>query len=296
MSSVPVLRNYIHGEFAASAEVHDVLNPATGAVLARSPLSSQQEVDRAIAAARAAQKGWARKPAIERAGHLRRIAAKLRENVPGLAHTITEEQGKIAGLAEVEVNFTADYLDYMAEWVRRLEGEIITSDRPDENIFLFRKPLGVVAGNTIVIKPSEETPINCHLFTKLLAQTDLPPGVFNVVYGTGATGGALSGACRRGHGQLHRQRGHRQPHYGRGGRQHHQAQPRARRQGAADIKIMRKEIFGPVLPVQVVDGLDEAIALTNDCEYGLTSSIYTRDLSKALHAIREIDFGETTGV
>jgi lactaldehyde dehydrogenase / glycolaldehyde dehydrogenase len=61
----------------------------------------------------------------------------------------------------------------------------------------------------------------------------------------------------------------------------------------ADMAIMREEIFGPVLPIQIVDDLDEAIALANDCEYGLTSSLYTRDLGKAMHAMREIDFGET---
>jgi lactaldehyde dehydrogenase/glycolaldehyde dehydrogenase len=62
---------------------------------------------------------------------------------------------------------------------------------------------------------------------------------------------------------------------------------------SADMEIMRKEIFGPVLPIQIVDDLDEAIRLANDCEYGLTSSLYTRDLNKAMHAMREIDFGET---
>src|SRR5690606_7639701 len=105
--------------------------------------------------------------------------------------------------------------DYMAEWGRRLEGEILTSDRPGENIFVFRKPLGVIAGilpwnfpffliarklapalitgNTIVIKPSEETPINCFEFARLLAETDLPKGVVNIVSGKGATvGSALS--------------------------------------------------------------------------------------------------------
>jgi len=61
----------------------------------------------------------------------------------------------------------------------------------------------------------------------------------------------------------------------------------------ADMEIMRKEIFGPVLPVQVVDSLDEAIALANDSEYGLTSSVYTRNLSAGLKAARELDFGET---
>ena len=433
MASIPVLRNFIAGAFSDSAELHEVTNPATGEVLARSPRSTPADVERAIAAARGAQKAWARKPAIERAQHLRRIAARLREHAPRIARTITQEQGKILGLAEVEVSFTADYLDYMAEWARRLEGEIITSDRVNEQIFLQRKPLGVVAGilpwnfpffliarkmapalltgNTIVIKPSEETPINCHAFTELLAQTDLPAGVFNVVYGEGGTGAALSGhagvdmvsftgsvatgeriaAAAAPHiTKLNLELGGKAPaivladadlelavrairdsriintgqvcncaervyverkvadefmarmvramaatRFGdplaqadvemgplinRKGLDSVQAKVRqAIADGAevltggavadlgagfhfqptvlanchAGMEIMRKEIFGPVLPIQVVDGLEEAVALANDCEYGLTSSIYTRDLSKAMYAMREIDFGET---
>jgi len=61
----------------------------------------------------------------------------------------------------------------------------------------------------------------------------------------------------------------------------------------ADMEIMRKEIFGPVLPIQVVDSLDEAVALSNDSEYGLTSSIFTRDLNAAMRACRDLRFGET---
>ena len=118
-------------------------------------------------------------------------------------------------LARVEVAFTADYLDYMAEWARRIEGEILDSDRPGETIFLFRQPIGViggilpwnfpffliarkaapalVTGNTIVIKPSEETPHNAVKFCELLAQTDLPPGVINVVHGRGRDRGQGAG-------------------------------------------------------------------------------------------------------
>lgn len=135
MASPTVLRNFIAGSFTDSAELHEVTNPATGAVLARSPLSSQADVDRAIAAARGAHKAWARRPAVERAQYLRRVAARIRDNAARIARTITEEQGKVLGLAEVEVNFTADYLDYMAEWARRIEGEVITSDRANEQIF-----------------------------------------------------------------------------------------------------------------------------------------------------------------
>lgn len=433
MSSVPVYENYINGEFVPSAEHFDVLNPATGAVLARVPASDADQVDRALAAARSAQSAWAKRPANERAGYLRKIASKLRENVAHLARTITLEQGKIYGLAEVEVNFTADYLDYMAEWARRIEGEIITSDRPGENIFMFRKPLGVVAGilpwnfpffliarkmapalvtgNTIVIKPSEETPNNCFEFARLVAETDLPAGVFNVVCGDGRVGAALTshqqvdmisftGSVETGARimsaaapnitKLNLELGGKAPaivladadldlavkairdsriintgqvcncaervyvergvadefidrisaamaatRYGdpladstvemgplinRQGLESVAAKvKKAQAQGAnlitggniadlgqgfhfrptvlagcrADMEIMRKEIFGPVLPIQIVDDLDEAIALANDCEYGLTSSLYTKDLGKAMYAIREIDFGET---
>jgi lactaldehyde dehydrogenase/glycolaldehyde dehydrogenase len=433
MTSVPVYENYINGQFVAASEHLDVFNPATGALLAKVPASNAEQVDSALAAARAAQGAWARRPANDRASFLRKLANKLRENVPHLARTITLEQGKIYGLAEVEVNFTADYLDYMAEWARRIEGEIITSDRPGENIFMFRKPLGVVAGilpwnfpffliarkmapalitgNTIVIKPSEETPNNCFEFARLVAEIELPPGVFNVVCGDGQVGAALSssakvdmisftGSVETGSRimaaaagnitKLNLELGGKAPaivladadldlavkairdsriintgqvcncaervyveravadqfierisaamsatRYGdpladanvemgplinRQGLDSVEAKvKKALQQGAqlvsggavadlgqgfhyqptvlagcsADMEIMREEIFGPVLPIQIVDDLDEAIRLANDCEYGLTSSLYTRDLNKAMHAMREIDFGET---
>ena len=211
-------KNYVNGQFidAKGDDRIDVINPALGTTISAIPDSSNACVDAAVAAARSAQRAWGRRTAIERAGHLRRIAAKIREKTNVIAHAISEEQGKLLSLAQVEVTFTADYLDYMAEWARRIEGEIIPSDRPGENIFLFRQAIGVVGGilpwnfpffliarkmapalitgNTIVIKPSEETPNNAALFTELLAQTDLPAGVFNLVYGRGKTvGAALSG-------------------------------------------------------------------------------------------------------
>lgn len=204
---------FIDGKFrdSGSSEMIKVLNPATGEVVSEIPECSLAETRQAIDAAEKAQVSWAKLPAIQRAGHLRRIAQKIRENSAFLARIITEEQGKVLGLAEVEVNFTADYIDYMAEWARRYEGEILQSDRPNENIFMFKMPIGVVSGilpwnfpfflvarkmapalltgNTIVIKPSEETPNNAYEFAKIVAQTDLPPGVFNVVSGRGSTVG-----------------------------------------------------------------------------------------------------------
>ncbi|HEV2446994.1 MAG TPA: aldehyde dehydrogenase family protein, partial [Candidatus Sulfopaludibacter sp.] len=211
-------QNFVNGEFTPSAGGRiTVANPSNGKPICTVPDSTAAEVDSAIAAAESAQKNWAKRPAIERAQALRKIAARIREHAEPLARVITEEQGKILDLARVEVSFTADYLDYMAEWARRIEGEILESDRPGETIFLFRQPIGViggilpwnfpffliarkaapalVTGNTIVIKPSEETPHNAVKFCELLAETDLPPGVINMVHGRGATAGkALAGS------------------------------------------------------------------------------------------------------
>ncbi len=216
-------QNYIDGRFVAppNAERIAVLNPARGTRISEIPETPAAMVGDAIEAARRAQPAWAKRPPIERASYLRAIAARIREHADEIAHIITEEQGKVLDLARIEAAFTADFIDYMAEWARRIEGEIITSDRPNENIFLFRQPIGVIGGilpwnfpffliarkmapalltgNTIVIKPSEETPNNAAKFVELLAQTDLPPGVFNLVYGRGATtGAALAGDPRIG--------------------------------------------------------------------------------------------------
>ena len=141
-------RNFINGMFVdtLSQGMIPVLNPATGQVLSEVPETAPEGVSEAVAAAKATQRGWEARPAIERAGLLRQISAKIRANVPALAKAIVAEQGKTMGLAEVEVNFTADYLDYTAEWARRIEGEVINSDRPGEHIFLFRQAIGVVGG------------------------------------------------------------------------------------------------------------------------------------------------------
>ena len=74
------------------------------------------------------------------------VAAKRREHKTRLARRISMEQGEILPLAEVEIDFTANYMDYMAEWARRIEGEILNSDRPGETIYLHRRAIGVVAG------------------------------------------------------------------------------------------------------------------------------------------------------
>ena len=204
--------NFIGGEFTSGNTMIEVLNPATGALIGRAPDADMGVVDAALRAADAAQADWGRLPAHTRGLALRAIATKIREKLPELARITALEQGKVLPLAEMEIALTAEYLDYMAEWGRRIEGEVISSDCPGETMLMFRRPMGVVAGilpwnfpffmvarkvapalvtgNTIVVKPSEETPFGAAAFARLVAETDLPAGVFNLVCGRGETTGA----------------------------------------------------------------------------------------------------------
>ncbi|MDU6924066.1 aldehyde dehydrogenase [Franconibacter helveticus] len=204
---------YIDGQF-----VHwqgdnwlEVINPATEEIISRIPDGSAEDARKAIEAAERAQASWEALPAIERAGWLRKIAAGIRERAAEISAMIVAEGGKTQQLADVEVAFTADYMEYMAEWARRYEGEIIQSDRPGENILVFKRALGVttgilpwnfpffliarklapalITGNTIVIKPSEFTPNNAIAFAEIVHDVGLPKGVFNLVLGRGETVG-----------------------------------------------------------------------------------------------------------
>ncbi|ELY3990339.1 aldehyde dehydrogenase family protein, partial [Cronobacter sakazakii] len=204
---------YIDGQFVqwqGEAWI-DVVNPATEALISRIPDGTAEDAGRAIDAAARAQAGWEALPAIERAGWLRKIAAGIREKAAEISALIVAEGGKTQQLASVEVSFTADYIDYMAEWARRYEGEILQSDRPGENILVFKRALGVttgilpwnfpffliarkmapalITGNTIVIKPSEFTPNNAIAFAQIVHDVGLPAGVFNLVLGRGETVG-----------------------------------------------------------------------------------------------------------
>lgn len=207
------LKMFIDGKWVenTSGKWIDVLNPATEEVVCRMPDGSVAEAQLAIDAAQRVQDEWAKKPAVDRAKYLYTIADGIRKREKELTNIIVKEGGKTQELANVEVLFTADYLEYMAGWARRYEGEIIQSDRPNENIFLFKKPIGVttgilpwnfpffliarkmapalVTGNTIVIKPSQITPENAFVFAQIVADSGLPAGVFNLVMGRGSVVG-----------------------------------------------------------------------------------------------------------
>ena len=210
---------YINGQFceASNGQWIDVLNPSTEEVISRQPNGTIEDVNRALDAARAAQKAWAKTPAIERAGWLKKLANGIRERREEFIDIIMREQGKTITWATIEVDVTAEYFDYMASFARHIEGEIIPSDRPNETIFLSKKPIGVVAGIlpwnfpffliarkagaaliagcTIVIKPSQLTPENCTVFGEVIDKVGLPKGVINIVTGKGSViGNEMAGS------------------------------------------------------------------------------------------------------
>lgn len=204
---------FIDGKFvrSTSSSVIRVINPATDEVVGEVPSCSVEDTKKAIEAAKRAQKEWRKLPAIQRAAYLRNLAAEVRNNADLLGRIVTEEQGKPLSNAIGEVKEAADLMDYHAEWARRIEGEIIQSDSPDENVFLYKEPLGVVAcvlpwnfpfyvlvrklapalitGNTVILKPSSETPLSALEFAKISQQVGIPAGVINAVTGKGSTVG-----------------------------------------------------------------------------------------------------------
>ena len=208
---------FINGEFIPNGtrKMIPVVNPATEEVISEVPQATEEDVQAAVDAAYEAQKSWAKIPAIQRAGYLRELAQLVSDNLELFARTTAEENGKLIGQARDEAGWLPEYINYYAGMARHIKGEIITSDRPNENIFLYKRPLGVVAGimpwnfplfligrkmapaliagDTVILKPSSDTPNGAYEFAKLVAKSSLPEGVINVITGAGSVvGNALA--------------------------------------------------------------------------------------------------------
>jgi len=193
-----------------TAETIGVINPATEERLAEVPAGGPAEVDRAVAAAVRAYPEWRRTPAPERARMLHEVAARLRRHQDELVRLLTQEEGKPLPENDEELVWTADTFDYYAELGRHERGRLIPPGDPDQFNFVLKEPYGVVAcivpwnyplllmawkvapalagGNTVVIKPSELTPLTT-LRAAEVAFSALPPGTVNVVTGYGAQAG-----------------------------------------------------------------------------------------------------------
>jgi lactaldehyde dehydrogenase/glycolaldehyde dehydrogenase len=429
------LKMFINGKFVEnkSGKWIDVLNPSTEEVISRQPEGTEQDAAEAVESAEKAQAKWEKVPAVERGRYLVKIAEGIRKHSKELADIIVREGGKTQALAAGEVASTAEYFDYMAGWARRYEGEIIPSDRSNETILLFKKPIGVTAGilpwnfpffliarkaapalitgNTIVMKPSQLTPENMYVFSQIVEESGLPAGVINIIYGRGSVIGhalasnpkvgmvSLTGSVAAGQqimlaaaanitkvslelggkapaivladadldlavksiidsriintGQVCNNAERIYVHSSvkdafmqkllagfkavktgdpskikdldmgpmiekkalesvlgkvdnaikqgcklvcgghRIGDKGYFIEPTILDDAKQDMDIIQQETFGPVVPVVTFNSDEEAIAMANDCEYGLTSSIYTKDLDTAFKFMRELKFGET---
>jgi alpha-ketoglutaric semialdehyde dehydrogenase len=213
LSATPQLENFIGGERvgAESGETFESIVPATGETLARFPRSGAADVDRAVAAAKEAFESWRLVPAPARGAVLFRLAELLREHKDELTLLMTREMGKVRAEAGGDVQEAIDMSQYMAGEGRRLFGQTTPSELPDKFMMSVRMPVGVVGaitpwnfpiaipswklapalvcGNTVVLKPAEDTPFLAERFVELLAEAGAPPGVVNIVHGFGEEAG-----------------------------------------------------------------------------------------------------------
>ncbi|RDU36555.1 aldehyde dehydrogenase [Neobacillus piezotolerans] len=205
--------NYINGEWVPPLTCcyTQNINPATGEVFGEAAQSGREDVDRAVAAAKRAQKEWRLVPAPERAEILYEVARILKEKKEHLAQILTSEMGKVIAEARGEVQEAIDMAYYMAGEGRRLFGDTVPSELRNKFAMSVRVPVGIaglitpwnfpiaiaswkslpalVAGNAVVWKPATETPFMAAEFAKVYEEAGLPKGLLNVVFGSGAAVG-----------------------------------------------------------------------------------------------------------
>ncbi len=429
-------KNLINGKWAdaKSGRTFPNTNPAdTSDVIGEFPASGKEDVDAAVAAAKAAFEGWRRTPAPKRAEVVYRAGELLRERKAEVAREMTREMGKVLKETNGDVQEGIDTAYHHASEGRRLFGFTTPSELPDKWAMTVRQPVGVagiitpwnfplaiptwkifpalVAGNPVVFKPASDTPRTGHALVEILAEAGAPAGVVNLVHGGGADVGfpivkhpdtrviSFTGSCEVGReinsiagGMLKRtccelggknaiivmddadlellvdgvlwgafgttgQRCtatsrlilHRKVHdefvakllprvkklrLGNGLDPKTDVGPVVNKGRIAEIqkyvdigkkeakllcggeaatdgdlkkghfykptifddvkpgaRIAKEEIFGPVLSVLTCGSLEEGIRIANDVEYGLSSSIYTRDIKAAFRAIEDLETG-----
>ena len=248
VSIAPEYGLFVGGEFApaASGKTFATINPATEEPLTKVAWAGPADVDRAVAAARAAyEKTWGTMPGSERAKYLYRIARILQERAREFAVLESIDNGKpIKETRDVDIPLAAAHFFYYAGWADKLEyagfgpdprplgvaGQVIPWNFP-LLMAAWKLAPALAAGNTCVLKPAETTPLSALLLAEVCQQAELPPGVVNVLTGAGETGAAVVVTPGRRQGRVHRIHGgrHRDRAGDRGDRQ--EADAGARRQG-----------------------------------------------------------------
>ncbi len=207
MSDYPML---INGRLQQGDAVLDIINPALGTPFTQVARASGAQFEEAVAAAKAAQPGWAARPLAERQAALRKLSAHIHANADRIARTLVQEQGKPLAEAQAEVGYAQIFLNYYAE--QELAPETIQDDA-EFRIELQYRPLGVVAGitpwnfpfliglyklapavllgNSFIWKPAPTTPVTALMLAPVLAEI-FPPGVVNIVIDDNELGAVLS--------------------------------------------------------------------------------------------------------
>jgi len=198
-------KNFINNEFvdAQSDKYVSVDNPANGKLIAEVPLATYEDAMLAVDSAAKAQKQWRKLTTIERSAYLQRLADALIEYSDEIGQALANETGKSLPEATNEAVYASEITRYHAEWARRIEGEVIPSDSPSENLLLQREPIGVAAclipfnfpvytllrkiapalitGNTVVVRPSNNTPCSAFEIAKAIVKAEFPAGVISIL-------------------------------------------------------------------------------------------------------------------
>ncbi len=200
------VRNFINGEWVdSSGSLREVINPATGKLIAKVPISTTEETNQAIAAAQAAFPGWRMTPPVSRARYLFKLKELLEQNFEELSRIQTQEHGKTIDESRGETRRGIENVEVACGTPTLMMGQNLEDIASGIDEYLIRQPLGVfgiiapfnfpfmiplwsapyaiATGNCVVVKPSPEVPLSQMRLTELIEETGLPPGVWNVVNG-----------------------------------------------------------------------------------------------------------------
>jgi succinate-semialdehyde dehydrogenase / glutarate-semialdehyde dehydrogenase len=213
-------RLFIGGQWADADGVFDVLDPATGRVIASVADATAHSVDAAVDAASSAFDGWKRTPARDRAGILLEVARLIRERATEIARVMTSEQGKPLSESSGELEASAGFFAWFAGEAERVYGQIVPQQQPHQRILVLRQPVGVAAsitpwnfpalmlarkvapalaaGCTTVVKPASATPLTAAAVVQCLVDAGVPDGVVNLLPSSrsGVIGAMLFGDSR----------------------------------------------------------------------------------------------------
>jgi len=207
MASTSLIKDkaFINNEWVAakSGKTFDVVNPSTNEIVGSVPDMNEGDTQVAVTSAYRAFQSWKKTTAKTRSEALKRLYALMNENRDELAKIITLEMGKPLAEARGEVAYGAGFCEWFAEEGRRVQGSIVASPFPNKRIMVMKQPIGVcgmitpwnfpnamvtrkacaaiAAGCTVVLKPSEDTPLSALAMAELFEKAGFPPGVFNVV-------------------------------------------------------------------------------------------------------------------